>query len=82
MSPKPVPACLPRAPQARAGFQVASFLATRGAEVWPEWPCSGAGLAKLGKLPGTQGTLIASTKDFQASSTFFQPIKGSPGSLA
>jgi len=40
------------------------------------------GLAKIGRLQGKQGTIIASTKDFQASSTFFQPIKGSPGSLA
>lgn len=41
-----------------------------------------AGLAKLGNLQGKEGTIIASTKDFQAKNTFFQPLKGSPGTLA
>ena len=36
--------------------------------------------AKLGKLDNA-GTLIASTQDFQAQSSFYEPIKGNPGVL-
>ena len=39
-------------------------------------------MAKLGTLEGKEGSIIASTKDFQAKNTFFAPLKGSPGTLA
>ena len=39
------------------------------------------GFAKMGRLE-KEGTLIASTQEFQAQMSFFDPIRGDPGSLA